>query len=341
MTALAPAGTPAAPARRPSASRGLVRTVLLLHRPALYAGAALFAALTALLLWLYGPAMDAAATAWRQYDHCRTATCVYDQDALLTYKSFSQYATIAVSLVPFLVAAWAGASLTGREMESGTAQLSWSQSVSPARWLAVKLTLPAVLVTAATSVLVVLHQRTWRRSQSRIDTAKSWTDVLTLHANGPTTVAFALSGLAAGALAGLLLRRSLAALVAALLWTAAVRGAVALALPHLWPSVTTVTGFDQNGPRSLGLTVDQGLLTAGGGHVADPYCGSDLSPSCSDLYKKLHAVGFYSDSHPYSHYWPLQWVATGIVLALTALTVLAAFRLLARRVGTAPKETRR
>lgn len=341
MTTLTTAGAPAPPVRRPSATRGLVRTVLRLHRPALYAAAALFAVLTALLLWLYGPATDAAATAWRQYDHCREAACVYDQDAILTYKSFSQYATVAVTVVPFLVAAWAGASLTGRELETGTAQLSWTQSLSPARWLMVKLAVPAVLVTTGTSVLVLLHQRTWRRSQGRIDTAKDWTDVLVLHANGPTTVAFALFGLAVGALTGLALRRSLAALALSVLCTLAVRVGTALATPHLWPSVRTVSSLRHNGPTGLGLTVDEGLLTSTGGRLANPYCGSDLSLRCRELYTRLHAVGFYNDSHPYSHYWPLQWVATGIVLALTALAVLTAFRLLTRQVGAAPKKGRR
>ncbi|MEU8950689.1 ABC transporter permease [Streptomyces sp. NPDC048489] len=341
MTALASAGAPAPPVRRPSATRGLVRTLLRLHRPALYAGAGLFVVLTALLLWLHGPATDAAATAWRQYDRCREASCAYDQDAILTYKSVSQYATVAVTFVPFLVAAWAGASLTGREIETGTAQLSWTQSVSPARWLTVKLALPAVLVTAGTSLLVLLHQRTWRRSQGRIDSAKQWTDVLVFHANGPTTVAFALFGLAVGALTGLVLRRSLAALALTVLCTAAVRVGTALAVPHLWPSVRTVSSLRHNGPAGLGLTVDEGLLTSTGRPLANPYCGSDLSLQCRDLYTRLHAVSFYNDSHPYSHYWPLQWVATGIVLALAALAVLAAFRLLTRQTGPTPAEARR
>ncbi|MFJ8004556.1 ABC transporter permease [Streptomyces fagopyri] len=341
MTALTTAGAPAPPVRRPSATRGLVRTVLRLHRPALYAGAALFVVLTALLLWLHGPAMDAAATAWRRYDHCRQAACVYDQDAILTYKSFSQYATVAVTFVPFLVAAWAGASLVGRELETGTAQLSWTQSLSPARWLMVKLAVPAVLVTTGTSVLVLLHQRTWRRSQGRIDTAKNWTDVLVLHANGPTTVAFALFGLAVGALTGLALRRSLAALALSVFCTLAVRVGTALATPHLWPTVRTVSSLHHNGPTGLGLTVDEGLLTSTGGRLANPYCGSDHLLQCRDLYARLHVVGFYNDSHPYSHYWPLQWVATGIVLALTALAVLTSFRLLTRQVGAAPRKGRR
>jgi hypothetical protein len=114
-----------------------------------------------------------------------------------------------------------------------------------------------------------------------------------------------------------------------------------MATPHLWPSVRTVSSLRHNGPTGLGLTVDEGLLTSTGGRLANPYCGSDLSLRCRELYTRLHAVGFYNDSHPYSHYWPLQWVATGIVLALTALAVLTAFRLLTRQVGAAPKKGRR
>ncbi len=41
----------------------------------------------------------------------------------------------------------------------------------------------------------------------------------------------------------------------------------------------------------------------------------------------------YLDYHPASHYWPLQLVETGILLALAALAVFAAFRVLRRLHG--------
>lgn len=44
-------------------------------------------------------------------------------------------------------------------------------------------------------------------------------------------------------------------------------------------------------------------------------------------------TGWFVDNHPPSHLWPLQLVETGIVLALTALAVTAAFRVLRRRTG--------
>jgi hypothetical protein len=56
---------------------------------------------------------------------------------------------------------------------------------------------------------------------------------------------------------------------------------------------------------------------------------------CSGAYKKLDAVSYYSDSHPFSHFWPLQLTATALVLALAALAVFISFRLLKRHTGAA------
>lgn len=314
------------------------RVMLRLHRPALYVWAGVLVVAGALLLWLYGPVTDAAASAWRQWNGCAMEACAYDQDAILTYKSLAQYLTFAVAFMPFLVAAWAGASLTARELETGTAQLAWTQSVSPARWLAVKLAVPAALVTAGTSVLVLLHNLVWSKGHGKIDTAKPWTDFFTFHANGTTTVAFALFALTVGALAGLVLRRSLASLAVTVAATEAVWTAVTLARSHFWPSVKTVTALTGDSPKSLGLTVDEGLLTSTGARIPNPYCGSSQVTECRDLYDRLGAVSYYTESHPYSHYWPLQLTTTAVVLALTALAALAAFHLLKRHTGatTAP-----
>ncbi len=104
-----------------------------------------------------------------------------------------------------------------------------------------KLAVPAALVTVGTGVLVVLHRLMWVRSQDRIDTAKEWTDSFVFHANGPTTVALALSGLAVGAPPASDCAVPPSALVMSVVWTVGVRAALALALPYLWPTVRTVT----------------------------------------------------------------------------------------------------
>ncbi|MEU6218256.1 ABC transporter permease [Streptomyces sp. NPDC047022] len=310
------------------------RWLLRLHRPALCAWAGLVTVVAAALLWLWGPLTDASAEAWRQYDACGMApTCAYDQPAILLYKDVYQYATTAVLAAPFLVAAWAGATLTSRELEMGTARLTWAQSVSPARWLTVRLAVPAAFITVGTSLLVALHHLAWWAAHGRVDTAKTWYDFPTFYAGGPFTVALALTGLTAGAVAGLAWRRSLPALITSVLATAGVFGVIHLALPHLWPSVTRVSSLTPGIPAGGGMGVDEGVLTSTGARLPIPYCGSSFSTSCHTTYERLHIVSFYRDYHPLAHYWPLQFTATALTLAIGALLTFAAFRMLQRLTG--------
>ncbi|MER7919528.1 MULTISPECIES: ABC transporter permease [unclassified Streptomyces] len=316
----------AAPADRPRQTRWLLR----LHRPALYTWAVLWLALVALLIALSGPLADAAAEGWRQYEACgMSERCSYDQNAILRYKSSYDYATIALNVLPFLLAAWAGAALTGRELESGTARLAWTQATSPARWLAVRLAVPALGVTVCTALLAWLHHRAWAAGQGRIDSAKEWYDRFTFHAGGPTLVAMALAGLAAGALAGLLLRRTLPALAVGLVAAGVVRGLTELAMPHLWPAVTRLSTVDQ-GFLGKGMVVDQGMVTASGAHVPPPTC--DSPASCATAFDRF--TGRYNTYQPQSHLWDLQLTTTALTLAVAALLVTGCFLVLRRQTGT-------
>ncbi|MER5753171.1 ABC transporter permease [Streptomyces sp. NPDC002088] len=330
--------TAPAPARssRPSGPSWLV---LRLHRPALLVWAVVVVVGVALTLWLGGPLTDASADAWRQYNACTQPTCPYDQDAITTYKSVALYAAFIVALAPLAVAAWAGGALFGREVEDGTAQLAWTQSVSPARWLAVKLAWPAALIVVGLTPLALLYHRAWSAGQGRIDTIKPWTDVLTYTASGPVPVAVALFALAFGAVAALRLGRALPALG---LTGAASFGvwSIAEALRiRLWPTVTRVAGLDSDSipGTNRAETVERGIVTSGGTHVAgDSTCylpGYKDAPGCATKLEQLHATGYYADVHPYSHFWPLQLMESGVVLALAAVTAFVAFWLLRRRTA--------
>ncbi|MFI9823811.1 ABC transporter permease [Streptomyces sp. NPDC052013] len=321
----------AAPAPGHPAPRQL-RWLLRLHRPAALAWTLLVVATGAALLWLGGPLTDAAATAWKEYNACAFAPrCSYDQDAILLYKDLYAYTTAAVLAVPFLVAAWAGASLTGRELESGTARLAWTQAVSPARWLAARLAFPALLITVSTGLLAWLHRLAWTSGEGRVDTAKPWYDMPTFYSGGVLPVALALAGLAAGALTGLLLRRTLAALATAAVALAGLWTAVHLALPHLWPTVTRLSSL-RDGPSGAGIAAGEGVLTASGDRVPAP-CGSSLIPGCRAELADLNAVSFYRDVHPAAHFWPLHLTASAALLLLAALLTYAAFHLVRRHTA--------
>lgn len=327
--------TPAAAAAAlPEQAPRQLRWLLRLHRPTAVAWTAFVLVMAGALLWLGGPLTEASAAAWKEYNACGfSARCSYDQDAILRYKDVYTYTTYAVLAAPFLVAAWAGGSLTGREMESGTARLAWTQGVSPARWLAARLAFPAVLIAASTGLLAWLHRLAWTRAEDRVDTAKVWDEFSTFYSNGTVPVALALAGLAAGALAGLLLRRTLAALTVAAVALGGLWAAVHTALPRLWPTVTETSGL-RDGPRGDGIVIGQGVVTADGDRLGLP-CFTSIESGCASTLSDMHAVSFYRDFHPAAHYWPLQLVASGVVLAVAALLAYAAFRLLRHRTGTA------
>ncbi|NUP18314.1 MAG: ABC transporter permease [Streptomyces sp.] len=323
--------TAAAPSRGP---RGLVWAMLRLHGWALWFWVLLVAVGAGALLWAWGPGADAA---WAEYHDmgCDAMTpgdlaCDYTGAAYARYDSVGGAATALIGIVPFLTAAWAGGALIGRELESGTAQLAWTQSVSPARWLAAKLAVPAALLVSGTLVLTLLHHMLWSAGGAlrQVNSSRHWYESSIFEANGTLTTAYALLGLAVGVLAGLLQRRALAALGTAVVGLAVLTTALGTLRPYLWP-VETLTDKDEY-PPFIDMVVDEGALTSTGARVPDPICVDNAK-----CLAEHDIAGFYRDYHPSAHFWPLQLVETGIVLAVAGLAVLAAFALLRRRTGAA------
>ncbi|MFD4877810.1 hypothetical protein ACFWOB_31195 [Streptomyces sp. NPDC058420] len=314
MTALAT--TPTARTR----AAGPVHAVLRLQRGVLIVWAVVFTVTAGVLLWAYGPGGNAAAADWKR--ECSAHGC--DWSAPITnYHLAYAGAEFVIGFIPYLAALVAGA-VVGRELENGTARLAWTQGISPTRWLATTLAVPAALITAGSTVLVLLHRLLYDAHQ--VPVTWSWWNEATFVPNGTLAIAFPLLGLAIGALAGLLRRRLVTSMGLAFAATALALTTLGFARPHLWPWATT-TGSDYETPPNV-LYGDGGAVTSTGAHIADPMCRD--STACL----KAHDVtGFYSEYHPASHFWPLQLVETGIALALTALVLGVAFTLLRRRTA--------
>jgi hypothetical protein len=310
--------------------------VLRLHRAALWIWLLLLAAVSATMLWAYGPGFDAAAADLRQQCRDSVVACHFPSGPWYgKYDTAVALSTLVVAYLPFLVAVWAGAALIGRELETGTAHLAWTQSVSPARWLAAKLAVPALLITAGTAVLIPLHRLMWNGGEELL--WADWYDQDAFHANGTVALAYALCGLAVGALAGLLLGRALPALGVAFAAMLAITYLGNDYRPSMWPTVT-VTGAKALNLPDDSLRLDQGVITTEGTRIGNNLACTDALDGAADL-RRCMARGGLSDIwatyHPRSHFWPLQLAETGIVLAVAALAVTAAFVLLNRRVATA------
>ncbi|MER5379494.1 hypothetical protein ABT040_04320 [Streptomyces sp. NPDC002688] len=317
---------------RPS---GLTWTVLRLHRAALYAWGAALLATAAVLTWMYVIGPDARAA----IGPCGSpGTGLPDCEDLRAIRTDETYGigigliSTAVSYLMFPVAAWAGAALIGRELENGTAQLAWTQSVTPMRWLVAKLAVPAALLTAGTTLAVLLE--VWARRDDNPNLVGHWYGSDVYISTGPVAVAYVLAGLTVGALAGLVLRKALPAAGAAFAVTLALYNVLDRFRMSLWPA-STVTGRAALHLPPDALALENGAVTRNGERLGnDLACvGLDGSSEISRCMQRTGLTDFWATYQPESHFWPLQLVESGLLLAVVGLATAAAFTLVRRRTA--------
>ncbi|MFJ9034990.1 hypothetical protein ACIRF8_00140 [Streptomyces sp. NPDC102406] len=294
---------------------GLVWTVLRLHRTALWVWAAYVAISAGLLLWLWGPGASAAQKAFDTFGYAGAQENGWAGRSVLVPSLGHSFDTLfydpltLTRIAAVAVAVFAAGPLIARELESGTARLAWTQSKSPARWLATKLAVPALLITVGTGLVVILYRLVWDAHNHLLIAGIGPRDLA--FSIGPATVANALFGLALGVLAALLLRRTLPAMAVAGIGqylAGALRG-------NSWPF--------QGAYQQPELPVHSKALTSGGTEVTDPGCYLDRA-----CLAQHHITGFTRHYLPSPDYWPRQLTETGILLGLTALAVAAAFLVL-------------
>ncbi|MET9134627.1 hypothetical protein [Streptomyces antibioticus] len=323
----------AATARRSMspAGWGTVRTVLRVHRAALVLWALLVAALTGGAVWITELTERAVRAEQEACERAGRDLC--DVAGWVGYDGPITWIGLLTGGAFIAVAAFAGGALIGRELDSGTARLAWTQGVTPTRWLAAKLAVPALAVTLGVTVLVLVFRWAW--AVDRPPVYADWWSLEAYAARGPVAVAHALCALAVGTLAGLLLRRSLPALGVSV---AVMLGLTTLLTSYrsaLWPTVTVTSATEIPSIPENSYEVESGALVHG-----RPVTGLDASVcdrpdvSLERCWDDLGVTGHYVRFHPESHYWPLQLVESGIVLAVAALATAAAFLLLRRRTAT-------
>jgi hypothetical protein len=96
-----------------------------------------------------------------------------------------------LAVLPVLTGAWAGGALIGREPESGTAEPAWTQSVTPARRPATKLTAPTLLLVPGALAIILLHRALWASDShlTRVLGRREWHDDSVFEANGASATA--------------------------------------------------------------------------------------------------------------------------------------------------------
>jgi hypothetical protein len=225
-------------------------------------------------------------------------------------------ADVLLFMMPGLIGVLIGGPLIGRELETGTWRLAWSQTVPRTRWLAVKLILVAgglLLLGAAMTALI-----TWyRQPMDRL--TGSFSDSAAFDYEGLTLTAYLLCAFALALLAGLLLRRNLPAMVAAFVTWLAIRSIVEFGLrAHFQAPVTLRVTAAPNTPYTMGPDV----VPPQTGHIGD-------------WVLSVNRVGaqIVTVYQPADRFWDFQLIEAGAFVALTAAALGATIWLLHRRAA--------
>ncbi|WP_042406246.1 ABC transporter permease subunit [Streptacidiphilus carbonis] len=252
--------------------------------------------------------------------------------------------------MPPLIGVFWGAPLIASELERGTHRMTWNQSITPMRWLTVKLTavgLAAIATSGSFSLLV-----TWWASP--LDhVADSRFGAVTFATRNIVPLGYAAFAFALATALGLAFRRVLLAMALTLAVFVGLQVLFATQVrPNLLPSTVSqpavnasllsqAGGIGSDGGNDL-LTVfnpgPAGAWIQSGGNVLNSQgqqiSFSEVSTCMNGGPQGMAAIGDCLAPHdlhidltyqPGSNYWPLQWYETGIYLALAALFSGACF----------------
>ena len=257
---------------------------------------------------------------------------------------------VATSAVPLLPGLFWGAPMVASELETGTNQFAWTQSITRRHWLAVRtgwLLLAAAVLAVAVSAVV-----TWWSGPDNALTADAFqanrfdiTDIV--------PVGYAIFAMALGICAGALLRRTLPALAVTLAGFAALRVLTSqwLRLHYMTPVTATYKLTAPFTPTGSYLGISQGIVGPNGkppapspGAVAVGLNGVPVPAACQQFMGKtsasLHAALSCMSAHGYrgyvtyqpaSRFWAFQGIETGIFVVLAAVLLGVTFWVLKRR----------
>jgi hypothetical protein len=356
MTALT---TPARPdeddARlRPLPWRQMAGVTWRQHRIAL-AGVAVLLGALAVWLWVTGLPLH---HAWAAATACHPASSAACQNLIATFNASATNhfmgskgpGGVLLQLMPALIGAFVGAPVLARELETGTFRYAWTQGFGRWRWALAKLVaLAAVLAAAATAVGVVVswYYQPYSGTANQAPGLYQTSPFVTLFGLREVTFpAWTLAAFAIGALAGMLIRRVVPAIVATLAGYAGLAFATAALLREHYLTPLVTTGLNLPGTVwiiSQWWTKDGRFAFAGNppNNLLNQFCSSlqagKAGPPGQGFAQQMaqclaqHGYTQWTSYQPASRFWPFQWIEGGWLLALSALLIAASIWLVHRR----------
>jgi hypothetical protein len=300
--------------------------------------AALFAVLAVILL------LTGLHAAWAWHSCLKDNGC----GAVQLYTPLVASIVVATSAVPVLPGLFWGAPMAAQELETGTNQFAWTQSVTRRRWLAVKagwLLLGAAAVAGAVSAIV-----TWWSGPNNAQNADAF-QINRFDVTDIVPVGYAVFAMALGICAGLVLRRTLPALAITLAGFVALRAPIALwlRLRYMTPVTVYYKLTAPFTPAGSYLPISQGAVAPHGTPLAPvtspigidgvpvpAVCQRFIGPAKGNFQAAVscmtaHGYRGYVTYQPASRFWAFQGIETGIFVVLAAILLAVTFWVLNRR----------
>jgi hypothetical protein len=346
VTALTVLPRPEESARlRPVPWRRMIWVTWRQHRGALTGVAGLLGSL-ALGLWIVGLRLH---HAYADASGCHSARSLACSQLISNFNGLYRVLARGSLLQPLapLIGVFVGAPVLARELESGTFRYTWTQGFGRRRWALAKLVLLALVVTAAAGIMSVLLSWYYQpyfvagnASRSLAETAPLAPGLFDLR--GIAFAAWTLVAFAIGSLAGVLVRRVVPAIAAALAAYTGLALAAALYLRQHYLTALVTTSLDLPGSAWI---ISQHWLNTGGEPVGQSVLGQVLRQGGSQLagkggVPKAMSSWHYLVRHGYTQrtvyqpgrrFWPFQLIEGGWLLALSLLLIAATVWLVGRR----------
>jgi hypothetical protein len=294
--------------------------------------------------------------AWTAAVTCHPAASSACQDLVTTWNgtwNLMSIPAVLLVVVPALIGAFAGAPVLGREVETGTFRFAWTQGFDRWRWALAKLVALAVVLAGAGAAFGALVSWCYQPF-SAADRPDPW-----FYANTPFAVVFGLrevtfpawtlAAFATGALAGMLIRRVVPAIVTALaVYTGLAIAAAGFLRDHyLAPLVTSNLNLPGTAWILSQWWTKSGRFAFAGVHpplnILNQFCnfpqpssgkgGGPPTGPTSEQCLAQHGYTLWTSYQPASRFWPFQWIEGGWLLTLSALLIAATIWLVHRRAA--------
>ncbi|MDX2701772.1 ABC transporter permease [Streptomyces sp. PA03-6a] len=313
-----PMGTRTAVRRRPRL-HGLTWLIWRQNRTAFWIGLAAAAAIAVYAVVQHQHV--AAAVAAQHLDACHGHE--YSDSCLGRLNTFGQRYQFpmrrplqAMLLLPFLFGLFLGGPQLAQELESGTYRTVATQSVTRMRWFAAKLGVPLAMTAVVSGVIAAAMTWWWHPVAKAMGPLFDWHMWYPFYGVGPVVVGLSVLLYLLGTTLGLVLRRTVPAMGATLVTGAGLFALLEAVRPGIWPVSTAYAQHTSEppAPRTAWLLAD-GPLSKDGRRVPeawDCYAAGNVKQCLASR----GVTGRWAEYHPASDFWPLQWTATGLCLAL-------------------------